>query len=196
MTGGEGRMSSTEASAEEPLVDVLAPAGMQQVLQDGETVILALRPSPWFILIDGSWVYFASIFVALLLAWLAHQPWSPVILPETQIFPLLATVLSIRIVWKFLDWANRVYVLTDQRIMRRRGVIQYSLIEAPLDRIQHSAIFTRVVERVLGLGTIGFATAGSGRFEVIWEMIANPIEIHRKVNDAIERYGRRGDHGL
>ncbi len=196
MTGGEGRMSSTEASAEEPLVDVLAPAGMQQVLQDGETVILALRPSPWFILIDGSWVYFASIFVALLLAWLAHQPWSPVILPESQIFPLLATVLSIRIVWKFLDWANRVYVLTDQRIMRRRGVIQYSLIEAPLDRIQHSAIFTRVVERVLGLGTIGFATAGSGRFEVIWEMIANPIEIHRKVNDAIERYGRRGDHGL
>ncbi len=196
MTGGEGRMSSTEASAEEPLVDVLAPAGMQQVLQDGETVILALRPSPWFILIDGSWVYFASIFAALLLAWLAHQPWSPVILPESQIFPLLATVLSIRIVWKFLDWANRVYVLTDQRIMRRRGVIQYSLIEAPLDRIQHSAIFTRVVERVLGLGTIGFATAGSGRFEVIWEMIANPIEIHRKVNDAIERYGRRGDHGL
>ena len=196
MTGGEGRMSSTEASAEEPLVDVLAPAGMQQVLQDGETVILALRPSPWFILIDGSWVYFAAIFAALRLAWLAHQPWSPVILPESQIFPLLATVLSIRIVWKFLDWANRVYVLTDQRIMRRRGVIQYSLIEAPLDRIQHSAIFTRVVERVLGLGTIGFATAGSGRFEVIWEMIANPIEIHRKVNDAIERYGRRGDHGL
>lgn len=196
MTGSEGRMSSTEASAEEPLVDVLAPAGMQQVLQDGETVILALRPSPWFILIDGSWVYFASIFVALLLAWLAHQPWSPVILPESQIFPLLATVLSIRIVWKFLDWANRVYVLTDQRIMRRRGVIQYSLIEAPLDRIQHSAIFTRVVERVLGMGTIGFATAGSGRFEVIWEMIANPLEIHRRVNDAIERYGRRGDHGL
>ncbi len=196
MTGGGGRVSSTEAAAEEPLVDALAPAGMQQVLQDGETVILALRPSPWFILIDGSWVYFASIFLALLLAWLAHQPWSPVILPESQIFPLLATVLSIRIVWKFLDWANRVYVLTDQRIMRRRGVIQYSLIEAPLDRIQHSAIFTRVVERVLGLGTIGFATAGSGRFEVIWEMIANPLEVHRKVNDAIERYGRRGGHGL
>ena len=196
MTGGGGRVSSTEAAAEEPLGDALAPAGMRQVLQDGETVILALRPSPWFILIDGSWVYFASIFLALLLAWLAHQPWSPVILPESQIFPLLATVLSIRIVWKFLDWANRVYVLTDQRIMRRRGVIQYSLIEAPLDRIQHSAIFTRVVERVLGLGTIGFATAGSGRFEVIWEMIANPLEVHRKVNDAIERYGRRGGHGL
>ena len=196
MTAGGNEMNSSDASAEEPLVDVLAPAGMQQVLQDGETVILAIRPSPWFILIDGSWVYFASIFLALLLAWLAHQPWSPVIIPETQIFPLLATVLSIRIVWKFLDWANRLYVLTDQRIIRRRGVIQYSLIEAPLDRIQHSAIFTRVVERVLGLGTIGFATAGSGEFEVIWEMITNPIEVHRKVNEAVDRYGRRGDHGL
>ncbi|MAJ45699.1 MAG: hypothetical protein CBC35_00035 [Planctomycetes bacterium TMED75] len=189
-------ISAAEAAGETAVVDPIASPSVQQLIQDDETVLLVIRPSPWFILIDGAWVYFFFITLALLLAWLAHQPWSPVIIPETQIFPLLATVLSIRVVWKFLDWANRIYVLTDQRIMRRRGVIQFSLIEAPLGRIQHSAIFTRVVERVLGLGTIGFATAGSGQFEVIWEMISNPLTVHRTVNDAVERYGRPGNQGL
>ena len=189
-------ISANEATTESAEVDPIGSPSIQQLLQDGETVILSIRPSPWFIIIDGGWVYFFCISLALLLAWLTHQPWAPVILPESQIFPLLATVLSIRIVWKFLDWANRLYLLTDQRIMRRRGVIQFSLIEAPLDRIQHSAIFTRVIERVLGLGTIGFATAGSGQFEVVWEMVPNPIEVHRTVTDAVDRYGRSGKHGL
>ena len=189
-------ISANEATTDSAEVDPIGSPSIQQLLQDGETVILSIRPSPWFIIIDGGWVYFFCISLALLLAWLTHQPWAPVILPESQIFPLLATVLSIRIVWKFLDWANRLYLLTDQRIIRRRGVIQFSLIEAPLDRIQHSAIFTRVIERVLGLGTIGFATAGSGQFEVVWEMVPNPIEVHRTVTEAVDRYGRSGKHGL
>ena len=196
MTLDEEHLAANEATTDSAEVDPIGSPSIQQLLQDGETVILAIRPSPWFIIVDGGWVYLFCITVALLLAWLTHQPWAPVILPESQIFPLLATVLSIRIVWKFLDWANRLYLLTDQRIMRRRGVIQFSLIEAPLDRIQHSAIFTRVIERLLGLGTIGFATAGSGRFEVVWEMVPNPLEVHKTVTDAVDRYGRGGKHGL
>ena len=182
--------SAAEVTGEPTLADPMPPPSVQPLIQDGETVLLTIRPSPWFILIDGGWIYLFLITLALLLAWLNHQPWSPVIIPESQVFPLLATALSIRIVWKFLDWANRLYVLTDQRIMRRRGVIQFSLVEAPLGRIQHSAIFTRVIERILGLGTIGFATAGSGQFEVVWEMISNPLAVHQTVTDAMERYGR------
>ena len=42
------------------------------------------------------------------------------------------------------------------------------------------------------MGTVGFATAGSGTFEVVWEMVPGPIGVHRIVNEAIERYGRGG----
>ena len=96
----------------------------------------------------------------------------------------------IRLIWKIIDWANRIYVLTDRRVLRRRGVILLSIVEAPLGRVQHSAIYARVLERLLGLGTIGFATAGSNGFEVIWEMISDPIDTHRRILQAIERYGR------
>ena len=168
---------------------------VEELLQDGEIVLLIARPSPWFVFIDGGWVYLFMITVALFFAWLGHQVWAPINVPETQVFPALAAGITIRVVWKLLDWANRIYVLTDRRIMVRRGVFQFSLIEAPLHRIQHSAIFTRLTERILGMGTVGFATAGSGTFEVVWEMVSGPLGIHRAVNEAIDRYGRGGSSG-
>ena len=64
------------------------------------------------------------------------------------------------------------------------------LFEAPLRNIQHTGVFARVRERLFGLGTIGFATAGSDGYEAFWAMIAQPYEVHRTVTQAIERYGR------
>lgn len=172
-------------------VDVTVPSpAVQQILQADETVLLVLRPSPWFVLLDGFGVYLLIVIVALFLAWLGHQPWTPVAIPETQVFPFFASLIIIRLIWKVLDWANRIYVLTDRRVIRRRGVILLSIVEAPLRRIQHSATYARLLERILGLGTIGFATAGSGGFEVVWELIAAPVQVHAKILEAIERYGR------
>jgi len=176
-------------AAGEATEEVPSPA-IQQVLQDDETVLLVLRPSPWFVLLDGFSIYLFIALFALFLAWLGHQSWAPMVLPEQQVFPAFATVIAIRIIWKVLDWVNRIYVLTDKRILRRKGVIMLSLVEAPLRRVQNSAVFARVSERTLGLGTIGFATAGGDGFEVVWEMVNAPTQVHHTVLEAIERYGR------
>ncbi len=177
-------------TASEAAGELVPSPAVQQILQEDETVLIVLRPSPWFVLLDGLGIYLGIVIVALFLAWLGHQPWSPLVLPESQVFPFFASLFIIRVIWKVLDWANRIYVLTDRRVIRRRGVIMLSIVEAPLRRIQHSAIYARLLERILGLGTIGFATAGSGGFEVVWELIATPVQIHGKILGAIERYGR------
>jgi uncharacterized membrane protein YdbT with pleckstrin-like domain len=153
-------------------------------------VLLVIRPSPWFVLLDGAGIYLVILLGALFFAWLGHQAWSPLVIPESQVFPACASLLMIRLIWKVIDWANRIYVLTDRRVLRRRGVILLSIVEAPLGRVQHSAIYARILERLLGLGTIGFATAGSNSFEVVWELISDPIGTHRRILEAIERYGR------
>lgn len=172
-------------------VEITVPSpALQQILQEDETVLLVLRPSPWFVLLDGLGVYLLILIVALFLAWLGHQPWAPLVIPESQVFPFFASLIILRVIWKVLDWANRIYVLTDRRVIRRRGVILLSIVEAPLRRIQHSAIYARFLERIFGLGTIGFATAGSGGFEVVWELIGVPVTIHARILEAIERYGR------
>lgn len=166
---------------------------VQKVLQSDETVLMVLRPSPWFVLVDGGGIYLLILIGALFFAWLGHQDWSPVVIPESQVFPACASLLMIRVIWKIFDWANRIFVLTDRRILRRRGVILLSIVEAPLNRVQNTAIYARLLERMLGLGTLGISTAGSSGFEVVWEMISEPGEVHRRVLEAIGRYGRGGD---
>ena len=45
-------------------------------------------------------------------------------------------------------------------------------------------------ERIFGLGSIGFATAGSDVFEAFWVMINRSFAVHRIVVKTIEKYGK------
>jgi hypothetical protein len=68
------------------------------------------------------------------------------------------------------------------------GVLRVAVFQTQLKNIQHTSVFTRVRERLFGLGTIGFATSGSDVFEAFWLMIRQPFAVHRTVVEAIERY--------
>ena len=194
MSNADGDVSMTgQASGElAEAMPVVPSLSVQRVLQEDEVVLLVLRPHPWFMLVDGIGVYMLILLGSLFIAWLGHQEWSPLVIPESRIFPICASLVALRVIWKFIDWANRIYVLTDRRVIRRRGVVMLSIVEAPLSRIQNSAIYAHFLERLLGLGSIGFATAGNSGFEVVWHMIGDPTDIHRKVLEAIERYGNKG----
>ena len=191
MKGNEPISMASDATGEIAGDGPVVPSvSVQRILQQDEVVLLVLRPSPWFVLLDGAGVYLLILLGGLFCAWLGHKQWSPLVIPESQVFPACASLLMIRLIWKVLDWANRIYVLTDRRVLRRRGVILLSIVEMPLRRMQHSAIYARVLERTLALGTLGFASAGSTGFEVVWEMIPDPVDVHHKVLEATDRYGR------
>ena len=55
-----------------------------------------------------------------------------------------------------MQWASRVYVLTNRRIMRIRGVFSADLFECALVKIIGSKVVAGPHERVLRLGTIRF----------------------------------------
>jgi uncharacterized membrane protein YdbT with pleckstrin-like domain len=84
-----------------------------------------------------------------------------------------------------------VFVLTDRRVIARRGILRTALYEAPLVRIQNTVVVQSLRERSFGLGTIGFATAGRSTFDAYWEMVRRPFVVHGQVLDAIRRYGRK-----
>ena len=75
---------------------------------------------------------------------------------------LIGFVLAmVRGAWQFLEWLSRVYVLTDMRMIRVRGVLRVSVFETPLKNIQHTRMVLTLRERPFGLGSIAFATAGT-----------------------------------
>jgi hypothetical protein len=160
----------------------------KDLIDDGEIVILLLRPSPLYVVLSslGGLVMIALITFAL--AYLARLPW--VGWSDRQAFMLGFGLAGLRLGWQMLEWGSRMYVLTDRRIITRGGVLRVVVFHTQLKNIQHTSVFASVRERVAGLGTIGFATAGSDTFEAFWTMIRQPFAVHRIVVDAIRRYGK------
>jgi len=159
----------------------------RSLLADGEVVILELKPSPWFILIESAPLVVVGIMVLLVANQGLVGTWWESVLRHTG-----AWIIGVRVLWAMLQWACRLYVLTDRRVIRQRGVVNIRIFECRLDRLQNTFIHRTLVQRILGLGTIFFATAGTGQVEAMWQHVRRPAEVHKEVVAAIERFHRAG----
>ncbi len=171
----------------------VAPISILETLQGDEVIILLIRPSAWLIVLNAlaplGWI----LAFTILFMWIPRLPLPQGLIGWSDIQAAIVGLglCGMRLAWSSLEWSMRWFVLTDRRILIRRGVLSVRLFEAPLSKLQHSIVVQSVAERVLGLGTIGFATAGSDTFIAIWETVRRPFEVHRTVLEAIERYGKR-----
>ena len=164
-----------------------ARAMPEQLLQPGETIILLLKPSPLFIVLSPLRFLIIVALITMAASWLNNLV--PVLRP-TDVWLLGVAIAGGRLFWELLEWLSRLYILTDQRIIRTAGVIRISIFEAPLRRVQHTELIFPLRERLFALGTLGFSTAGTGSMEAYWRMVARPLEVHRQVVQAIRKYGR------
>jgi uncharacterized membrane protein YdbT with pleckstrin-like domain len=98
--------------------------------------------------------------------------------------------------WATLEWVSRLYVLTNRRVMRLRGVFNVELFECALSRIQNTYVTLSVGERATRTGTVTFQTAGGPGAEASWRIVARPLEIHERLREAIGRANRRNGNGL
>ncbi len=180
--GGVMTSEAPELSAQR--VDAV-PAGL---VHDDEIVILLLRPSLLYIplacLTSLTLIAVVTLALALLATKLSWIPWV-----DSHAYALGVVLAAARLAWQALDWWGRLFILTDRRIIRRMGVLHVCAFEARLKSIQHTSVFRLLRERLFGLGTIGFATAGSDVFDAFWVMVRQPFAVHRVVVDAIHRYG-------
>jgi hypothetical protein len=168
----------------DPRVTAMLPA---ELIQPGEIVILLLKPSPWYILLEplrALAIMVMMVALAVLIqdktTWLGDS--------RRDLILTGVLVIGVRLFWQFLEWMSRVYVLTDRRVIRVQGVLRISVFETPLSKIQHTHTYFSLRERFFALGTLGFATAGTGIVEAYWRMIAKPLEVHRVVVQTIGRY--------
>lgn len=162
----------------------------EQLLDGDEIVILALKPSLWYVLIVSfPWVAGVVLLTAAIGRFGLFFDW---ITTRTAVQALVA-VAGLRLGVAVLQWVSRLYVLTNRRVMRVRGVFNVDLFEAPLTRLQNTFVSLTWYERLLGLGSIGLATAGTGAAEAWWEYVARPLEIHDRLRQAIrEAQGTAG----
>ncbi len=165
-------------------VEHIVPA---HLLDGGEIVILAIKPSLWFVpLTSARWILLGIVFVAA-----ANISW---VTPHVAGYLRMAGYLGVasRLGWAMLQWVSRLYVLTNRRVMRLRGVFNVELFQCELSRIQSLVLTASLPERLVRSGTIVIQTAGalgSVGGSAAWRIVARPLEVHQKLNDAIRRAG-------
>lgn len=173
--------------------EAIAPVDLvpAQLLDRDEIVILAVKPSLWFVLfVSARWLAFAGVIIAS--AGLFEQPF---MLDTLTLVQGAAAIAAARVGLALLQWASRLYVLTNRRIMRVRGILRVDVFECQLSRIQNTFLILSWYERVTSTGTIGFATAGTGGVEAAWKHVNNPLELHEQIRAAMNK-SQRPSNGL
>ncbi len=83
------------------------------------------------------------------------------------------------------------YVVTDQRIRIRRGVLTRTEQSASIERVQNINTTRSLLDRILGIGAIDFDTAGTEAVQSSFTFagVARPLELVRLFESHVARQG-------
>ena len=164
--------------------DIAAHLVPADLLSGGEIIILAIKPSGWFVLLASLPVLVSALVVAVI-AYVVdiYSSWSA----AEAVICLCAAVVVIRLTWACWQWLGRTYVLTDRRIVTVRGLLHVRVSAAALTDIRRAVLTATIAERLFGTGGIYYLTDSENTPAVAWNTVAQPVEVHEIVTKTIER---------
>lgn len=161
--------------------DRLAEFGL---LNGSEIIILAIKPSLWCVLLEcGRWLG-VLLLIAVAAGLAERMSWL-----SGQMRLLLAACLvamAVRLAYGLLRWQSRVYILTNLRVLRIRGLMRVEMFQCYLLRLKDVTLSVSMAERILGLGTIGLVSESSDGPTACWSNVRNPERVRRQILDAID----------
>ncbi len=105
--------------------------------------------------------------------------------------PLLLTVVGLA--WfgvVYLDWLRLLYVITDEEVYVKHGLVSRDVTQVRLDRVQNTAFEQSVRQRVLGYGDVRLYTAGTNTEDITFERVPKPERVSQLVTELLsERAG-------
>lgn len=107
--------------------------------------------------------------------------------PVGQLILLICGVISVLIVISaFLDylrWNNEEYIVTDQRVIQLRGILNKSVIDSSLEKINDIELNQSWVGRIFDYGDIQILTASDVGVNTL-RKIGHPLEFKRAMLEA------------
>jgi len=161
----------------------------RNLLSRGEEVVYESRQH-WFAVIARTWLWIVAAIVALgLVIFLNGQPevgnaTIDGILTIASIVALIGAAGWIAFVlW---DWRNQEWLITTRRVMRAEGVLNKSVSDSSLEKINDARLDQSVFGRIFGFGTLDILTAAEeagGRNLADFPMIADPVDFKKAMFD-------------
>jgi uncharacterized membrane protein YdbT with pleckstrin-like domain len=152
------------------------------LVQEGETVALDLRPHWWYFSRNILTGIPLAIVLILVLGSVEGDDWA-----ASSVRLLVGVVALAWAVWlglKYLGWRMTYFVVTSRRVIYRSGVISKRGVEIPLERINNINFHQRLIDRIIGAGDLDIESAGKdgqSHFDFIRHPDGVQHEIYRQM---------------
>jgi membrane protein YdbS with pleckstrin-like domain len=91
---------------------------------------------------------------------------------------------------RFIQWATSHFVVTNERLIHRSGLVSKRSMEVPLNRINDVRFTQGVLERLIGAGDLIVESAGE-RGQEVFDVVRHPEEIQKVIYERAEAYQGR-----
>jgi uncharacterized membrane protein YdbT with pleckstrin-like domain len=91
---------------------------------------------------------------------------------------------------RFVQWATSHFVVTNERLIHRSGLLAKRSMEVPLNRINDVRFQQSVLERIIGAGDLIVESAGE-RGQEVFDDVRHPEEVQKVIYERAEAYQGR-----
>ncbi len=98
---------------------------------------------------------------------------------------ILILVLFLWALWDLFSWRSTKYLLTDRRVMIKKGITRKKTVYIHFNKIQDISIYQSLLERIFQSGDIKIF-GGHEHTQMLLENIPNPVEVDNMINRLID----------
>lgn len=163
-------------------------------LSEEETVRWTGRPSRYTIALAVIGGTVLGILGIVLTLWLLPIAADAVVPRWFGYGPLVFTAAGLWLaVGTYLNWVRLLYVITDEEIYVKHGLVSRDVTQVRLDRIQNTAYNQSILQRILGYGNIRIYTAGTSTEDLTFQNVPNPERIKGILTELLSEQSRSND---
>lgn len=167
----------------------MAKSYLDNLLSEREKIILVARKH-WFLLASAIFLEITAItiiFAATVTAAIFFQQYALIIATVGLLLLIIPVFSMIR---DILLWSNHQYLVTNRRVMQISGVINKSITDSSLEKVNDVKMEQTALGRLFGYGDIQILTASELGVNV-FKRIEKPVSFKQAMLNAKEKL----DHG-
>jgi uncharacterized membrane protein YdbT with pleckstrin-like domain len=158
-----------------------------RLLRQDEQVALDLQPHWWFFAKQIGMGLGLILLIGLIFGFLGGGDTRDV---ATYAWAIVVLGYAIWLAIKYLDWRFTHFVVTDQRVIFRTGVLAKRGVEIPLNRINNINFRQRIFERFIGAGNLEIESAGKDGQSTFTD-VRHPDGVQHVIYEMIETNEQR-----
>ena len=162
----------------------------KNLLSRGEEVVYETRQH-WFAVVAKVGIWFLVMIVALaIVIWVGT---SGAVLDNETVDGIVTVIAVVGLLgglayigWVLWDWRNQEWLITTRRVMRAEGILNKSVSDTSLEKINDARLDQSVFGRIFGFGTLDILTAAEeigGNSVADFPMIADPVDFKKAMFD-------------